>query len=65
MGDFRAGTRRILHARFGTSAGNRIPLTVPQGHYTGQSPSNRDDLLGVQVPFACVGRDAGAFLCFY
>lgn len=65
MGDFRAGTRKIVHARLGTAAGNRIGLTWPQAQYTGQRPGARDGLAAVDVPFAGVGRDAGAFLCFY
>jgi hypothetical protein len=65
MTDFRAGTRRILHARWGSSAGNRIGVTLPQAHYTGQTPSDRSGIMTVDVPFAAVGKDAGMFLCFY
>lgn len=65
MTAFRAGTRQIISASWGVTTGNKIALTIPAAHYTGQSPSNREDLLGVNVPFACVGKDAGAFLCFY
>ncbi|MGB4101072.1 MAG: hypothetical protein WBK91_04110 [Alphaproteobacteria bacterium] len=65
MTDLRAGTRRIIHTRYGQVVGNRIGLTVPLGQYLNQDPSDRNGLAQVSVPFACVGRDAGAFLCVY
>ncbi len=65
MGDFRAGTRRILHARYGQTAGNRIGLTIPQAHYMNQTPGDRNGFGQVEVPFEAVGRDSGAFLCLY
>src|ERR1041385_3588298 len=64
MADFRAGTQRILHARYGTVAGNRIGLTVPLAQYLNQTPSDRQGLAAVDVPFEAVGQDAGAFMCF-
>ena len=65
MADFGAGTQRIVHARYGESAGNRIEMTVPAALYTGQTPGDRSGLATIEVPFSAVGRDAGAFLCFY
>jgi len=65
MADFRAGTQRIVHARYGGTAGNRVGVTVPGALYTGQTPGDRSGLATVEVPFSAVGRDAGAFLCFY
>jgi hypothetical protein len=65
MSDFRAGTARILHLRYGATAGNRVALTVPQGLYINQNPGDRSGLATVQVPYEAVGQDAGAFLCVY
>ena len=65
MADFRAGTQRIVHARYGATAGNRVGVTVPAALYTGQTPGDRSGLATVEVPFSAVGRDAGAFLCFH
>ena len=65
MAAFRAGTRQIVHGRWGTAAGNRIGITLPAAQYTRQGPSDRDGLVAVDVPFAATGRDAGAFLCFF
>jgi hypothetical protein len=44
---------------------DRIGVTVPAALYTGQTPGDRSGLATVEVPFSAVGRDAGAFLCFY
>lgn len=65
MTDFRAGTQRILHARYGGTAGNRVALTIPAAQYTNQSPGDRSGLLTVGVPFAATGPDAGAALTFF
>lgn len=65
MSDFRAGTRRIIHARFGSTAGNRIGITIPEALFTNQSPSDHDGIAAVSVPFEAIGQDSGAFLCFY
>ncbi len=65
MSDFRAGTRRIVHARYGSVAGNRIGITIPAAHYTNHTPGDRNGLGQVTVPFEATGRDAGCFLCVY
>lgn len=65
MADFRAGTKRILHSRYGTSTGNKIAITIPQALYKGQSPGEREGMMTVDVPFEATGVDAGAFICFY
>lgn len=65
MADFRAGTTRILHARYGSATGNRVGLTIPAGQYSNQTPGDRNGLEIVGVPFDCTGQDAGAFLCFW
>lgn len=63
--DFVAGTRRIIHARFGATAGNRIGITIPQAHPTNNSLGDRGGLREVSIPFEAVGADAGAFICLY
>lgn len=65
MGDFRAGTKRIIHLRYGTVAGNRVAITIPQALYTNQTPSDRNRMMQVDVPFECIGKDSGAFICLY
>ena len=65
MADFRSGTQRIVHARYGVTAGNRVGVTVPAALYTGQTPGDRSGLATVEVPFSAVGQDSGAFLSFY
>src|SRR5262249_31230969 len=65
MSDFRAGTRRIVHARMGTTTGNKVGITIPQAHLTAQQPGDRNGISVVSLPFEAVGQDAGLFLCFY
>ncbi|MDA0341590.1 MAG: hypothetical protein O3B74_08330, partial [Proteobacteria bacterium] len=65
MTAFRNGTQQIVHAQFGSVAGNRIGLTIPAAFYTNQTPGDRDGVATVTVPFSCVGEDSGAYLCFY
>lgn len=61
----RAGSEQIVHARWGSVAGNRIGLTMPAALYTGNNPGDRDGLLTEETAFACIGQDAGAFLAFW
>lgn len=65
LADARAGTQRILHARYGTAAGNRVALTVPRAQFTNENPEDRDGLLSSSVPFSAVGRDNGFALTFW
>lgn len=65
MGDFRNNTQRMLHARWGNSAGNRIALTVPSEIIIGASPEDRDGLVVEKVNFFASGRDSGAQLCIW
>ena len=65
LADLRSGAQRIVHARFGSVAGNRVGLTVPAALFTGNDPGDREGLLTEETAFACIGQDAGAFLCFY
>lgn len=63
--DVLAGTRRIVHARMGNTAGNRFGITIPNAQPTNETPDDRNGLMAQQVPFEATGQDAGAFLCFY
>ncbi|PWC86050.1 hypothetical protein TSH100_13830 [Azospirillum sp. TSH100] len=65
MAALRAGTQQIIHASYGTAAGNRIGLTVPAAFYTNLQPGDRNGLLTNTHQFACTGQDAGAFLCLF
>lgn len=62
MADFRAQTKRPIHGRLGSTAGNRIGITMPSGLYLGQTPGDRNGIRTVDVPFAATGQDAGAFI---
>ncbi len=65
MADFRAGTQRIIHARVNAAAGVRCAITMPAAQYTGRDLGDRSGLLTEEVPFECVGQDAGAFICLW
>lgn len=59
----RAGTSKIVHERFGPSAGNRMALTIPAALLTGNEDTDRDGIAVEGIPFNATGADAGAFLC--
>lgn len=61
----RAGTQQIIHARWGSIAGNRVGITIPTALYTANDPGDRQGVMTEQTNFSCIGQDAGAFLCFY
>lgn len=65
MAALRAGTQQIIHAAYGTVAGNRIGTTIPAAFYTNLQPGDRNGLMTNTHQFACTGQDAGAFLCLY
>ena len=66
MADFRAATARIIHARWGSTAGNRVGITIPNAQYLNHQPGDRGGLATVGVPFFASGEDAAAMgLCFY
>lgn len=65
MATFRAGTRQIIHARYGTAAGNRVGLTLPAAQYTNVAPGDRNGLATTGLPFEPTGQDAGQFLAFW
>src|SRR5690606_20317379 len=44
MAAFRAGTKQILHERWGATAGNRIAITIPAALYPGRNQGDREGL---------------------
>lgn len=65
LADMVAATTRIVHARYGSSAGNRVGLTVPAAQMVQANPADRQGIATDAVSFFASGSDAGAFLCFY
>ncbi|MBB6251428.1 phage tail tube protein [Nitrospirillum iridis] len=65
MTDFRAGTKRSLHARGGTVAGNRWACTMGANQILSDQPSNDSGKLMAQNQFKTAIADGGMGLCFY
>lgn len=65
LDDLEAGTQNILHARYGTVAGNRVALTCPTVLFNNATPGNRQGILTEQIAFSAIGQDSGAFVCVY
>ncbi|MGQ9367699.1 hypothetical protein [Azospirillum sp. ST 5-10] len=65
LADVRAGTNRILHARLGTAAGNRIGITAAQTKPLNETPGDRSGLLTGEVPLQYVGQDSGLGICIF
>lgn len=65
MGDFRAGTKRSIHGRLGSTAGNRVALTIPSALYLNRTPGDRNGVSISDVPFGAEGQDAGAFIAIW
>ena len=65
LADMTAGTSRIMHARFGQVAGNRVGITIPQARFTQVNPGDRDGMATNDVQIECVGRESGIFICLY
>ena len=58
--------------RYGTQAGNRWALTIPAAQITGESDTQRDNLVGEQITAQAISlgkdaylRDTDSVLCFY
>jgi hypothetical protein len=58
--DMRAGTKRLVHARWGSVAGNRCAIVVPTFQFTKADPQDREGLLAQGVEGKCVGEDGAA-----
>lgn len=65
IADLDAATPRIIHARWGSVAGNRCAITVPSAVFTGLGEGNDNGILTDEIQFFPQGQDAGAFVCFW
>ncbi len=65
MADLRAGTSRIVHARAGSTAGNRVAITLPAALAVELQPGDRDGLMTEEVTLRATGADRGAYICLY
>ncbi len=65
LADMQAGTARIMHARLGATAGNRVAVTLPAAQATQFQPGDRDGLMTEELTVFCSGEDAGAVICFF
>ncbi len=66
LADLRAGAEKIIHARLGDTAGNRIGITLPKSHPTGFAPGDREGIMMENITGqAGTGQDDSLFLCFY
>ncbi|MBI1243763.1 MAG: hypothetical protein GC202_02065 [Alphaproteobacteria bacterium] len=65
MTDFRSGTQKILLAQMGSSAGNRIAITIPSAQYRSLRDTARDGLNARQLGYKANGIDAGGFIAFW
>ncbi|HYD29193.1 hypothetical protein [Brevundimonas sp.] len=65
LGHFKAGTPALIHARWGTTAGNRIGITVPAAQYTRHELGEREGAAITNLSFQTTGEDAGAFLTIW
>lgn len=63
--DFVAGTKKRMWLRWGSTAGNRISVLVPEVSYTGAAPVDIGGLRGESLPFKAAGEDNGFYLSFY
>lgn len=65
LADVRSQTPRIVHARYGSTAGNRVAITIPDALPTNEAPADQNGLFAASVPFFPRGADAGAYLTFF
>jgi hypothetical protein len=62
---FKSGTAQTIAMGLGTAAGNSFGVVVPSAQYTGFGPTNRNELMAENLPFAANGQDSGLFLVQY
>lgn len=65
MTAFRAGTKQIVHARWGSTAGNRIAVTIPNALYTSNNPGDRNGFVMTQNAFEATGENDGAYITIW
>ena len=63
--DFRGNTRKIIHARWGSTAGNRLGVVIPAAQPMDYGMDDRSGIAAESYRFFCSGDEAGAFLCVY
>ncbi len=63
--DLDNATPNIIHARWGSTAGNRCAVTIPQAVFTGVGEGNDNGILTEEIQFFPQGQDSGAFICFW
>lgn len=65
IADFLAGTTRKLWLQYGSVAGNRISILMPQILYTGSEPEDNRGFAHEGIPFSAGGEDSGVYICIY
>lgn len=66
MTDFKNGTERVLHARYGSVAGARVAFTVPTAKYIQHSPNDDGGIQRTGTGFECNGNDGAAIgMCIW
>lgn len=65
VADMLSGKEYLVNAVAGSSAGNRIGLTVPRGLNTSLSAADRQSVATEQLSLTCKGGDSGAFICLH
>lgn len=65
MADFRAGTKRIMYAKAGSAAGNRLGLIIPEARSLNATLGQQGGIATRTIPYRAVGADAGAFLTIW
>lgn len=61
----RAGTKYIMHARWGSVAGNRIALTCPYAQVVDEGDEDAEGVAKSALQFDLNKPDAGIFICFF
>lgn len=65
VSDFVGSTSRSLWLRWGTVAGSRFSLWIPEMRYTGNTMGDLRGFRTEQIPFRAPVADAGIALCIY
>ena len=63
MSDFLAGTGKSLVLRWGSAAGNRVSIYLPEIRYTGVTPSDVSGFASEDLAFQAVSADDGVYIC--
>lgn len=65
LGAMSAGTQKIIHARWGATAGNQVGVTVPTALLTLDDTADRSGIMTESVQFSAIGQDASSMICVY